>query len=77
MDINEFREFGRAAIDFLVDYFETIRDRFSVGMLPLGNLVKIYLHSQTSAAFGATRIFARAFANGNASRVSELEGHHG
>lgn len=27
MDINEFREFGRAAIDFLADYFETIRDR--------------------------------------------------
>lgn len=28
MDINEFREFGRAAIDFLADYFENIRDRF-------------------------------------------------
>lgn len=27
MDINEFRDFGHAAIDFLVDYFETIRDR--------------------------------------------------
>ena len=30
MDINEFREFGRAAIDFLADYFENIRDRFEV-----------------------------------------------
>lgn len=27
MDINEFREFGRAAIDFLADYLENIRDR--------------------------------------------------
>lgn len=27
MDINEFREFGRAAIDFLADYFENIRER--------------------------------------------------
>lgn len=27
MDVNEFREFGRAAIDFLADYFENIRDR--------------------------------------------------
>jgi hypothetical protein len=27
MDIQEFREFGHAAIDFLVDYFENIRDR--------------------------------------------------
>ncbi|XP_052897337.1 3,4-dihydroxyphenylacetaldehyde synthase-like [Anopheles moucheti] len=27
MDINEFREFGRAAIDFVADYLENIRDR--------------------------------------------------
>ena len=27
MDINEFREFGHAAIEFLVEYLETIRDR--------------------------------------------------
>ncbi|CRK86289.1 CLUMA_CG000030, isoform A [Clunio marinus] len=27
MDINEFREFGRAAIDFLADYLENIRER--------------------------------------------------
>lgn len=27
MDINEFREFGRASIDFLVDYLENIRER--------------------------------------------------
>lgn len=27
MDVNEFREFGRAAVDFLADYFENIRDR--------------------------------------------------
>jgi hypothetical protein len=27
MDINEFREFGHAAIEFLVDYLENIRDR--------------------------------------------------
>jgi hypothetical protein len=27
MDVNEFREFGRAAIDFLADYFENIRER--------------------------------------------------
>lgn len=27
MDVNEFREFGHAAIDFLVEYFEGIRDR--------------------------------------------------
>jgi hypothetical protein len=26
MDVNEFREFGHAAIDFLVEYFENIRD---------------------------------------------------
>lgn len=27
MDINEFKEFGHAAIDFLADYFENVRDR--------------------------------------------------
>lgn len=27
MDVNEFREFGRAAIDFVADYLENIRDR--------------------------------------------------
>ncbi|XP_055595966.1 3,4-dihydroxyphenylacetaldehyde synthase [Uranotaenia lowii] len=27
MDVNEFREFGRAAIDFVADYLETIRER--------------------------------------------------
>ncbi|XP_055596100.1 3,4-dihydroxyphenylacetaldehyde synthase-like [Uranotaenia lowii] len=27
MDVNEFREFGKAAIDFIADYFETIRER--------------------------------------------------
>ncbi|KAG5675359.1 hypothetical protein PVAND_005268 [Polypedilum vanderplanki] len=27
MDINEFKEFGHAAIDFIVEYLETIRDR--------------------------------------------------
>lgn len=30
MDVNEFREFGRAAIDFLADYFENIRDRLAL-----------------------------------------------
>lgn len=28
MDLNEFREFGHAAIDFLAEYFETIRERY-------------------------------------------------
>lgn len=27
MDVNEFREFGRAAIDFVADYLENIRER--------------------------------------------------
>lgn len=27
MDVKEFKEFGHAAIDFLVDYLENIRDR--------------------------------------------------
>lgn len=27
MDVQEFREFGRAAIDFVADYLENIRDR--------------------------------------------------
>jgi hypothetical protein len=31
MDINEFKEFGHAAIDFLVDYLENIRDRLVCG----------------------------------------------
>lgn len=30
MDLKEFREFGYAAIDFLADYFENIRERFDV-----------------------------------------------
>lgn len=30
MDVQEFREFGRAAIDFVADYLENIRDRFVV-----------------------------------------------
>lgn len=28
MDSNEFREFGRAAIDFVADYFDNIRERY-------------------------------------------------
>lgn len=28
MDAQEFREFGRAAIDFVADYLENIRDRW-------------------------------------------------
>lgn len=28
MDANEFREFGRASIDFIADYLENIRDRY-------------------------------------------------
>lgn len=28
MDVNEFREFGRASIDFVADYLENIRDRY-------------------------------------------------
>lgn len=27
MDANEFREFGRASIDFIAEYLENIRDR--------------------------------------------------
>lgn len=27
MDVEEFRKFGKAAIDYLVNYFETIRER--------------------------------------------------
>lgn len=27
MDVNQFREFGRAAVDFVADYLENIRDR--------------------------------------------------
>lgn len=27
MDAKEFREFGRAAVDFIADYLENIRDR--------------------------------------------------
>ncbi|CAG9854374.1 unnamed protein product [Phyllotreta striolata] len=27
MDVQEFREFGKAAVDYIADYFETIRDR--------------------------------------------------
>lgn len=38
MDINEFREFGHAAIEFLVEYLETIRDRF-VPFVMLLNLI--------------------------------------
>ena len=30
MDVNEFREFGRAAIDFVADYLENIRDRCAI-----------------------------------------------
>lgn len=38
MDINEFREFGHAAIEFLVEYLETIRDRLVKFRNILGNL---------------------------------------
>ncbi|KAJ8973710.1 hypothetical protein NQ317_009304 [Molorchus minor] len=27
MDVQEFREFGKAAVDYIADYFEAIRDR--------------------------------------------------
>lgn len=30
MDAKEFREFGRAAVDFVADYLENIRDRFVI-----------------------------------------------
>lgn len=29
MDVNEFREFGKAAIDFVADYLVNIRDRYA------------------------------------------------
>lgn len=28
MDVNEFREFGKAAIDWVADYLENVRDRY-------------------------------------------------
>lgn len=28
MDVNDFREFGKEAIDFIADYLENIRDRY-------------------------------------------------
>lgn len=30
MDVNEFREFARSAVDFVADYLENIRDRWDI-----------------------------------------------
>lgn len=30
MDAEQFREFGKAAVDYIADYYETIRDRYVV-----------------------------------------------
>lgn len=41
MDANDFRDFGKAAIDFIADYLETVRDRPVLPAVQPG-----FLHSQ-------------------------------
>lgn len=44
MDANDFREFGKAAIDFIADYLDTVRDRPVLPSVQPG-----FLHSQLPA----------------------------
>lgn len=49
MDVNDFREFGKAAIDFIADYLDTVRDRPVLPSVKPG-----FLHSQIPAALPET-----------------------
>lgn len=43
MDAKEFREFGRAAVDFIADYLENIRDRLVFFIVFLNHCFFFYL----------------------------------